>query len=78
MNPILKKVYKDIANKHGLTIEEVEQVVKHQFGFVREVMAKGEKNNPDTFKTIQLTHLGKFAVREYKLKEFQKKANGKK
>jgi nucleoid DNA-binding protein len=78
MNPILKKVYKDIGIKYGLTTSEVEKIVRHQFSFVRQVMAQGEKNNPDTFKTIQLTHLGKFAVREYKLKEFQKKASGKK
>lgn len=77
MNPALKKLYKDIANRYGLSILEVEKIVKHQFGFVREVMAQGEKNNPDTFKTVQLTHLGKFAVREYKLKEFQQKADGK-
>ncbi len=78
MNPILRKVYKDIGNRYGLTVDEVEKIVRHQFSFVREVMAKGEKNNPDTFKTIQLTHLGKFALREHRLKEFEKKANGKK
>jgi len=78
MNPILKKVYTEIGNKYGLTIKEVESVVKHQFSFIRDVMAKGEKDKPETFKTIQITHLGKFAVREYKLKEYQKKANEKK
>jgi nucleoid DNA-binding protein len=78
MNPALRKIYKEIADRHGLTILEVEKIVKHQFGFVRDVMAQGKKNDPATFKTIQLTHLGKFAVREYKLKEYQKKANDKK
>ena len=76
MDPTLKKVYKVIADKYGVTIDVVEKAVKHQFKFVTEVMAQGKKNAPDTFKTIQLTHLCKFAPRKYKLKEFKEKADG--
>lgn len=78
MNPRLKKIYKDISARYDIPVDKVEEVVRHQFKFVSDVMAKGNKNKPETFKTIQLTHIGKFALREYKLKEFQKKANEKK
>jgi len=51
----------------------VEKVVNSQFKFVKDVMANGEKNRPDTFKTIQLTHLGKFAVRKSKIEYYKRK-----
>lgn len=38
-------------------------------------MASGVKNQPDTFKNIQLTNLGKFAKREYKLQEYKRRAD---
>jgi nucleoid DNA-binding protein len=72
----LKEIYKEVAKEHGLTETEVEEIVSAQFLFVRETMREGEKNKPDTFKAIQLTHLGKFAIRKHKLEEFKKKANG--
>jgi len=78
MNPRLKKIYKDISAKYDIPVSKVEEIVKHQFKFVSDVMAEGDKNKPETFKTIQLTHIGKFALREYKLKEYKQKASGKK
>ena len=51
----------------------VEKIVNSQFKFVKDTMATGEKNRPETFKTIQLTHLGKFAVRKKKIEFYRKK-----
>ena len=34
-------------------------------------MALGEKNKPDTFKSVNVTHLGKFATRDYMLKKYK-------
>ena len=78
MNPVVKRIYQKIASDHNLSVAQVKEIVEQQFEFVRKVMAEGEKNKPETFKTIQLTHLGKFAVRKYKLEEFKKKNNGSK
>lgn len=76
LNPTLKKIYTEVAEKHGITIKEVEEIVTSQFMLVRKVMNEGIKNEPESFKSVQLTHLGKFAVRKYKLEEYKRKANG--
>lgn len=81
MTPAIKVIYQRIADKHGCTVEQVEEMVVSQFLFVKKVMAQGIKNDVDSFKSIQLTHLGKFAVRKYKIEEYinktKAKANGK-
>jgi nucleoid DNA-binding protein len=77
MNPNIKNIYQKIAKKHDLSFEQVKEIVDMQFLFVKEVMAEGKPNNPDSYKTIQLTHIGKFAIREHKLKEYKNKANEK-
>jgi len=73
LNQTVRQIYKDIANEYGKTVKEVEEIVVAQFMFVRKTMYEGEKNKPETFKSIQLTHLGKFAIRKYKLEEWKKK-----
>ena len=72
----VKRIMKEIAAKENLPIETVEKIVLSQFKFVRKVMAEGVKNKPESFKAVQLTHLGKFAPREKKLQEYKKKADG--
>jgi len=71
--PIMKKVYQEIAKELEISPGLVEKVVNSQFKFVKDIMATGEKNRPETFKTIQLTHLGKFAVRKKKIEFYRKK-----
>ena len=68
-----KGIYKSIAKQANLTVAQVEEIVQSQFAFVTQTMAEGVKNNPDTFKSIQLTHLGKFAVRKHKLEDYKEK-----
>lgn len=77
MNPLMKKIYQQIEKEFNTSSYSpstglIEKIVNSQFKFVKDTMATGEKNKPETFKTIQLTHLGKFAVRKKKL-EFYKK-----
>jgi nucleoid DNA-binding protein len=76
MVPTLKKIYDELANKYGISAKEVEEVAISQFMLVRKVMQEGTKNKPETFKSVQITHLGKFAVRKHKLEEYKNKANG--
>ena len=75
MDRTLKTLYRDIAKKLELTEEQVIEAVSNQFLFVRKTMGEGVKNQPNTFKTVQLTNLGKFATRDYKLKEYKRKAD---
>ena len=69
----MKKVYQEIAKELEISPGLVEKIVNSQFKFVKDTMATGEKNRPETFKTIQLTHLGKFAVRKKKIEFYRKK-----
>lgn len=75
MSPIIIALYKKIAVKHNISVELVQAIVDSQFKFVKNTMASGVKNQPDTFKNIQLTNLGKFAKREYKLQEYKRRAD---
>ena len=59
MNPRLKKIYKDISARYDIPVDKVEEVVKHQFKFVSDVMAEGDKNKPETFKTVEAVKIGK-------------------
>ena len=72
MSPSLKKLIKEISFTHNIPIKVVEKVVEAQFLFVKETMANGIKNVPESFKSINLTHLGKFSTRDYVLKQFKK------
>jgi nucleoid DNA-binding protein len=65
MNIVLKQLINDIHHKYGIPKKVIEKVVNNQFLCVKEAMAEGEKNDVDSFRNINLTHLGKFAVREY-------------
>jgi len=76
MNNKLKDIYTTIANKHGVTVRQAEEMAVSQMMFVKKVMAEGVKNKPETFKSVQVTHLGKFAVRKYKLEDYKRKADG--
>lgn len=71
MNIVLKQLINDIHHKYGIPKKVIEKVVNNQFLFVKEAMAEGEKNDVDSFRNINLTHLGKFAVREYLLKKYK-------
>lgn len=73
----VQRILREIATKENLPVETIEKIVYSQFKFVRKVMAEGIKNKPETFKSVQLTHFGKFAPREKKLQEYKKKADAK-
>ena len=75
MNNILKDIYTTIAKKHNITVRQAEEMAVSQFMFIKKTMVEGVKNKPDTFKSVQVTHLGKFAIRKYKLEEYKRKAD---
>ena len=71
MSPSLRKLIKEISLSYNIPIKVVEEVVEDQFLFVREMMANGIKNEPDSFKSVNLTHLGKFSTRDYILQQYK-------
>lgn len=62
---MLEKVISRIALEKNLDYEIVEKVIRSQFKFVADTMSKGE------YKSIHLHHLGKFAVKPNRLKQFK-------
>ena len=60
-----------LANKYDLPIQEVEEIVNHQFKFVAKVMKEGN------FDTIRLPYFGKFTVNKDRLKHINEKTKRK-
>ena len=71
MSPKLKKFLKRLSLDNNVPLEVIHKVIDSQFLFVKETMAEGIKNDPESFKTINLTHLGKFAKRDRILKKYK-------
>ncbi len=71
--PKTREIYEEVAKDLNLPMYLVEKVINSQFRFVKEIMAQGQKNMPESFKTMQLTHLGKFAIRKRKIEYYKNK-----
>lgn len=61
----MDKVIKSLAKKYGVSTFEVEQMVKSQFSFVKNVVEAGE------FKSVRLKHLGLFTVKKNRLSYYK-------
>lgn len=72
-NFVLKKILKDISKETGISVEEVEDVVLSQFKFIRDTISSGNPDEPESFKNINVAYLGKFVIRDYKVKELNEK-----
>ena len=66
----------DIADELGLPFKVVEGIVNSQFSFVADVISKGDRNNPDTLKNVNVQYFGKFAVKETRKRYYEKLNNG--
>lgn len=60
------KIYQEIARDLGISKEKVKEVVKHQFRFVKKVMARGNYNS------VRLPKFGIFNVDEDRLQRLQR------
>lgn len=49
-------IFKELAEEHGLSVEEVEKACRSQFKFVRDVMERGNDES------VRLQYLGMFRV----------------
>ena len=55
-NPFVKKIIKDLAEKHNLTNKQVWDIVKTQFTLIKKVMAKGD------LEQVYLRNIGMFVA----------------
>lgn len=67
------KILKDISLNYYIPLEVVKAIIDEgQFGFIYETIKGGDRRNPETLMNINVTHLGKWAVKNSKM-EFYKK-----
>ena len=66
------KILKDISLTFYIPLEVVKEIVDAQFGFIQEIIKGGDRTEPDTLKNINVTHLGKFAVKPSKITFYNK------
>jgi hypothetical protein len=66
------KILKDISLTCYIPLEVVKKIVDSQFEFVANVIKSCDRDDPSTFKNVNVQYLGKFAVKESK-KEFYNK-----
>jgi hypothetical protein len=64
---ILRK-WKEIAEKHNVSLDVVKNVETTIWDFVKERMGRGEKGKIETFDNIYLRYLGTFYVHKGKFK----------
>jgi len=66
-----EEIIEYLAHKYELSIEEIEDIVNHQFKFVTTVMRKGDLD------TIRLPYFGKFIVNKNRVKHINRLKNAK-
>lgn len=60
-NALKEKLYKQLAEEYGTTVEEVRSIVESQFGFLRKTMEAG------AFDSVRIPFFGRFYVNPYRL-----------
>jgi hypothetical protein len=76
-NSVLQEIIKEVAEETGLSERMVDKMNKSQFKFARELMAEGDKINPESFKNIYWQHLGKLVLRPSRIKQMEENAGDK-
>lgn len=61
----MEEVVKKLARKYGLSVFEIEHIIKTQFRFVKQTMEQGY------FKSVRLKHLGLFIVKKNRLNYYK-------
>ena len=67
-----ERIYKDISLSYSIPMEVVKEIVDAQFDFVYTTIKGGDRTNPETLKNINVMHLGKFVVKNSKMKFYKK------
>lgn len=72
----IKDIMKQLAKEHGLTEDQVREIVFSPFGLLKKSMKGATKNEASTFKNIRIMNLGLFAVKPGRIKHLQKRNEG--
>ena len=64
MQKKVDKIIKSISLYYRIPVKDVEDMVKSQFAFVREVIESAERDKEDTFLTVKLPMFGKFVAKK--------------
>lgn len=72
MKSVPDKIKKDISLRCYIPLEVVEAIVDGQFQFLYETIRSGDRRNPESLKNINITHIGKFAVKPARKKFYEK------
>lgn len=72
----IDRIIKEISLRNNIPVVEVEEIIKSQFAFVKQIIEEGERDKEETFKTVLLPHFGKFLVKRDKINHIIKKKNG--
>ena len=77
--PQLRKIIREISNESNVEYDKVEKAVNSMFEFLKNAMGEGDFEDPDSFKNVQVMHLGKFVVKPGRVEYINKmKENGRK
>lgn len=60
-NKVKERLYKQVAEEFGTTVEEVRSIVESQFSFLRKTIEHG------AFDSVRLPMFGRFYVNPYRL-----------
>ena len=60
-NALKDKLYKQLAEEYGTTVEEVKLIVESQFSFLRKTIEQG------AFDSVRIPMFGRFHVNPYRL-----------
>jgi hypothetical protein len=75
-NRVLRNIIREISEETGLDENLIEKMNNSQFKYVRDVMAKGDKENPETYKTVYLQYIGRFVVKPHMVKRLEENRDG--
>jgi nucleoid DNA-binding protein len=67
----LKVLFKEVAEKVGVTQDEAEDIFYHQFKYLKEMIEKGTYNEYDTFENVLFKYLGTFVANEKHVKKLK-------
>ena len=77
MLPEYAKIFKPIAEKHGISIKEVYEMYASQYEFIYNTITNSDVNDETTFKSFRLYKLGVFLFNVSKYRKVRDKIKAK-
>lgn len=74
----IRDLLRSVAADHGVDYRLVEDIYYHQFEYVADQMAKGDRESYDTYSNVMLRNLGSWIANEKHLNKIKEIENAKK